>query len=138
MATTAPKGAANAHRIHSTINHDHTVVAGNDQAFKNGTLIKLVDGVALVAEPGDKVEGVSLSILETTATNETVEKKKVLYRMPMSNDSWLLSVDPADTVLIDEADIGKYFAFTTDQYIDPASAVDTRTDETFKLIAVME
>jgi hypothetical protein len=138
MATTAPKGYANAHRIHSTINHDLVVVAGNDQAFTNGTLITITDGVALAAAPGDIVEGVSLSVLETTSTNETVEKKKVLYRRPMSNDTWLLSVDPTDTVVLDETTIGQYFVFTADQYVDPASAVDTYTDEPMKLISVME
>lgn len=134
----APKGYADAHRIQSQINHSLDVIAANSQSFENGTLITIVGGFAKPYTPGDVFAGVSQSVLDSSATNQTMEKEKVLYRRPLGDDSWILKLEDTETTLLTEAMVGQYFELTADQFVDPASALgEAGLEHIAQLIAVL-
>ena len=135
---------ANEHRRHSTYRHDVDGLADNEQNLKPGTLLTYgTAGSYKQAVPGDEIVGVNKSDLITTATNRTVEQKKLLFTRIIKDDSYVFTVpDPVSGPFLTKADINKYYDIDAEHHVDPTTWSATRpTDITalvIQLVSVFE
>lgn len=126
----------NAHRTECTEVRALQCTAVNNLDIQSGELIKInANGFAAKITPADAIQGISITKKEFEATNQTIEKEKVLYHQVYTNNTYAIKVTGA-TLLV-QSDIGKYFTVVsaTDHTVDYGS-LDADNGQ-FQLVGIL-
>jgi len=129
----------NAHRTECTEVRALQCIAVNDLDIQSGELIKIdANGLADKVTPADAIQGVSITKKVFEATNETLEKEKVLYHQVYTNNTFAIKVTGATNLSpLVQSDIGKYFTVVsaTDHTVDYGS-LDSANGQ-FQLVGIL-